>query len=165
MHSVVQDSRGKKDLVKNMVQDFQQIEGRTVDSHNERFESDAAWLAKEVQSLQDENSMVNEKKEKRSILVISHHAPCVKGTSHPQHNDSPINCAFASDVVVERDWPGVKVWVYGHTHYSTDFKKRGIRIVSNQRGYVFPNDRRKGPQRTKKEAAHIFIADKKIAMT
>lgn len=32
----------------------------------------------------------------------------------------------------------VKSWVFGHTHYSTDFKEGGIRLVSNQRGYALP---------------------------
>jgi hypothetical protein len=34
--------------------------------------------------------------------------------------------------------PSVKVWVFGHAHCTTDFRDRGVRIVSNQRGYVLP---------------------------
>jgi hypothetical protein len=28
---------------------------------------------------------------------------------------------------------------FGHTHFTTEFKKDGIKILGNQRGYVFPN--------------------------
>lgn len=28
--------------------------------------------------------------------------------------------------------------VYRYTHFSTEFEKRGIHVVSNQRGYVVP---------------------------
>ncbi|KAJ5517980.1 hypothetical protein N7453_000402 [Penicillium expansum] len=35
-------------------------------------------------------------------------------------------------------WDGVNVWGFGHTHFMIEFKERGIRVVSNQRGYVLP---------------------------
>ncbi|KAJ5360688.1 hypothetical protein N7517_009879 [Penicillium concentricum] len=41
-------------------------------------------------------------------------------------------------------WDGVKIWVFGHTHYTTEFKERGISVVSNQRGYVLPWKTEKG---------------------
>ena len=40
--------------------------------------------------------------------------------------------------MLELPWDGVKVWVFGYTNYTTQFRERGIRVVSNQRGYVLP---------------------------
>ena len=52
---------------------------------------------------------------------------------------NPWTSAFATDVLSgEGAWGSVRHWVYGHTHFSTDFEKRGVRVVSNQRGYVVP---------------------------
>ncbi|KAJ5573673.1 uncharacterized protein N7459_008100 [Penicillium hispanicum] len=51
-------------------------------------------------------------------LPCTFHAPDVKSTTCP--------------------WHGVKVWIFGHTHYSTEFKETDIRVVSNQRNYVLP---------------------------
>jgi hypothetical protein len=35
----------------------------------------------------------------------------------------------------------VKIWIFGHTHFTTEFKDRDIRVVSNQRGYVLPGNK------------------------
>lgn len=40
--------------------------------------------------------------------------------------------------LLSRFWDGVNVWGLGHTHFTIEFKERGIRVVSNQRGYVLP---------------------------
>ena len=29
----------------------------------------------------------------------------------------------------------VVAWAFGHTHWNCDFEEKGVRIVSNQRGY------------------------------
>jgi hypothetical protein len=31
-------------------------------------------------------------------LVVTHHAPIVRGVSLPEHTLSPLNCAFATDL-------------------------------------------------------------------
>ncbi|KAJ5106502.1 calcineurin-like phosphoesterase [Penicillium angulare] len=126
------------DVVRMRVEDFQKIEGWSVDEHNKRHDEDLAWLLNEIQVINQEN--VNGKVEKRSerhILVVTHYAPLLQGTSSPQHAQNPWNVAFGTDVLAQVDG-GVKVWVFGHTHYTTDFKENGIRVVSNQRGYVLP---------------------------
>jgi hypothetical protein len=87
---------------------------------------------------------------RRRIVIVTHHAPMVRGTSHPQHVGSPWSSAFATSLLdddkndddVSGGGPGafsaVDCWVFGHTHYSTDFWVGGTRLVSNQRGYIAP---------------------------
>ena len=70
---------------------------------------------------------------KEPVVVVTHHAPCT-GTSHPQHAGDPLSPAFASDLTALLQ-PPVKAWIFGHTHYSVDFERQGVRILSNQRGY------------------------------
>lgn len=125
-----------KDIVHYKIQDYQRIENWTVDAHNAAHESDLSWLRKEVQAIHDENKS-KASKDRRSVLVVTHHAPSLHKTSSPQYRKSPWSVAFATDLLLQ-PWEGVQVWVFGHTHYSTEFREKGIRVVSNQRGYVLP---------------------------
>ncbi|RAL01775.1 calcineurin-like phosphoesterase [Aspergillus ibericus CBS 121593] len=125
------------DLVRSKVKDFQKIEDWSVEEHNTRHEADLAWLVNEIDSINLENEEVKKQSEKRSTLVVTHHAPLLQGTSSPQHAQNPWSVAFGTDVLPQIP-NGVKVWVFGHTHYSTDFREKGVRVVSNQRGYVLP---------------------------
>jgi hypothetical protein len=114
---------------------------------------DIRWLRKEVEAIQKENKMFASNPNphhpalKRSILMVSHHAPCMQDTSEPHFETSPWNSAFSTDLL-ERvdDWVDVKAWVYGHTHYSTELAMAGVRVESNQRGYVLPGPERKPPE-------------------
>lgn len=75
----------------------------------------------------------------QTALVLTHHAPYTKGTSAPEHEDSPISSAFATDLShLFRGAPArlpAHTWLSGHTHFSADFVHMGTRLVSNQRGY------------------------------
>lgn len=71
---------------------------------------------------------------KEPIVVVTHHAPCA-GTSDPQHDGNILSPAFASDLTALMQ-PPVKTWIFGHTHYSVDFEVQGVRVLSNQRGYL-----------------------------
>ena len=124
------------DVVQSKIKDFQKIENWSIDDHNASHESDLAWLQSELQLLHRENE-VQKSGKKKSILVVTHHAPLLEKTSSPQHSQNPWSVAFGTDVL-SRLREGVKVWVFGHTHYSTDFKEKGVRVVSNQWGYVLP---------------------------
>lgn len=123
------------DIVQSRVKDFQKIKDWTIRDHNASFEKDMTWLLNEIQSIHREDMRL--KRQRRSILVVTHHAPCLQKTSSPQHAQSPWRFAFATDVLSQVS-DGVKTWVFGHTHYTTDFKEGGIRVMSNQRGYVLP---------------------------
>lgn len=126
-----------KDIVQSKIQDFKKIEDWTTDKHNAAHESDLTWLRNELQALRQENENVLKRTDTRSIVVVTHHAPSLQHTSSPRDAQNPWSAAFGTDLLSER-WDGVKVWVFGHTHYTTEFKERGIRIISNQRGYVLP---------------------------
>ncbi|KAJ4146965.1 hypothetical protein LMH87_001518 [Akanthomyces muscarius] len=94
---------------------------------------EAAWLRKEVANLTAAATQ-----QTRNLLIATHHAPCLDGTSQPEHAHNLWSSAFATEMLASGDWSPVKTWVFGHTHYSTDFVRNDIRIVANQRGYVMP---------------------------
>lgn len=123
-----------KDIVQYKIQDFQKIKDWSVDAHNAAHESDVNWLHRQIQTTNESEGCSNGR---RSILVVTHHAPSLQRTSSPQHEKNPWSPAFATDLLAQ-SWDGVKVWIFGHTHYSTEFVEKGIRVVSNQRGYVLP---------------------------
>jgi predicted phosphohydrolase len=87
----------------------------------------------------------------KPCIVISHHAPLVNKQgyylSHPRYKRT--SC-FQTDLshLFDRDNnrnnnrdnnnknnDSIKVWIHGHTHYSTDFNYYGTRVCSNQVGY------------------------------
>ena len=130
----------KKGEVAARVQDFSNIIGWSVDSHNRHHEEDLAWLKKRLSALTEE-AKINE--EQVEVVVVTHHAPCVKGTSNPQHVGNPWTCAFATDVLDgwgrDTAWLSrVRCWVFGHTHYTSEVRLKGLTVISNQRGYVLP---------------------------
>lgn len=77
-----------------------------------------------------------------ACVVLTHHAPTFRGTSHPRFGigESPIAPAFASDMhpVMRRFGRTIRIWAHGHTHFNNDRVLDGVRIVSNQRGYPKP---------------------------
>ncbi|KAJ4865490.1 calcineurin-like phosphoesterase domain-containing protein [Trichoderma breve] len=109
---------------------------------------EAEWLRKEVAQLatQDQDNS-------RQIVIVTHHAPCLQGTSKPADTNSPWTPAFATDLVTKGNWGNVTCWIFGHTHYSTDFQYKGIRLLANQWGYVFPKEKVKS--KTKRDP-HVF---------
>ncbi|BCR99552.1 uncharacterized protein AKAW2_41235S [Aspergillus luchuensis] len=123
------------DIVQSKVKDFQEIAEWSVDDHNACHDSDYAWLMKEIHPIQQENETAGKRSRQRSILVVTHHAPSLQGTSSPKHAQSPWSVAFGTDILSGIP-DGVKVWVFGHTHYTNDFMEKGVRVVSNQRGYM-----------------------------
>lgn len=126
-----------REIVQSKIKDFQKIDGWSVNYHNATHESELAWLLKELQSIHQETQTAEALIRKRSILVVTHHAPSLRGTSSPENAQNPWRFAFGTDVL-SLALDKVKIWVFGHTHYSTDFRERGIRVVSNQRGYALP---------------------------
>lgn len=125
-----------RDTVSSRIQDFKKIRDWTVNDHNGCHEADLAWLLSETEPIQSKNKAQNKK---QSVLLITHHAPSLQGTSNLQHANNPWSSAFATDIISQiSKSSGVKVWVFGHTHYTTEFRDRGIRVVANQRGYVLP---------------------------
>ncbi|KAI7783405.1 Ser/Thr protein phosphatase [Diaporthe eres] len=132
-------------IVESKISDYRNIDGWSVDKNNERHVEEAAWLASELQSLSDA-SKLNHQQQARNILVVTHHAPSLTGTSAPEHADNPWTPAFATDLLPRLDTDRVKTWVFGHTHHTTELFSDGVHLIANQRGYVFPGSRPKTPQ-------------------
>ncbi|KAL4914356.1 Metallo-dependent phosphatase-like protein, partial [Aspergillus aurantiobrunneus] len=133
---VPDDSR---DIVRSKIQDVHKIHDWTVDDHTAAHEEDLTWLLGEIESIQEENNATCKQAEKRVILVVTHHTPSLTGASSPQHENNPWKYAFGTDVLERMPkLAGVRAWVFGHTHYTTEFKRRGIRVVSDQPGYGLP---------------------------
>ncbi|KAE9966696.1 hypothetical protein BLS_006857 [Venturia inaequalis] len=116
-------------VVAAKINDFKRIVGWSVQDHNAAHQLDLEWLITQV-------NIARSQIKSRRIVVVTHHAPCIKGTSHPEHTSSDCNSAFATDLLDNGCWVGVNTWVFGHTHYSTAFLRNGIRVIANQRGYV-----------------------------
>ncbi|CEJ80610.1 hypothetical protein VHEMI00784 [[Torrubiella] hemipterigena] len=114
------------------VSDFSSISHWTVEMHNQRHHDESSWLFEQVDILRQLN---------RRVLIATHHAPLLSNTASPRHHDSPIKSCFGTDLIGQHSLPGVKTWVFGHTHYNTDFQHTGIRVLANQRGYVYPEKR------------------------
>jgi predicted phosphodiesterase len=135
-------------IVESKVSDFKKIDGWTVQKHNEIHAAETSWLREEVAQ-----------RAGRRLLVATHHAPCMQGTSRPEHSNSPWTPAFATDLLNQEGWDGINTWVFGHTHYSTDLRRNGIRVVANQRGYVLPGTMdSNGNGKTRKRDPHGFDA-------
>lgn len=130
--------------VVSKVKDFRMINGWSIEKHNENHTQEAAWLRSQVM----ESST-------RQLLIATHHAPCIDGSSRPEQLSNPWTSAYATNLV-DQGWEGVKVWVFGHTHYSTDFVRCGIRIIANQRGYVVTGDHIKREEVEKKTGPITF---------
>lgn len=118
--------------------DFRRIEGWTTTRHTEEHFIDLAWLKDSIEEI-----AANEPN--RRIVVVAHHAPTADRTSNPKFEANRWNCGFRTGILESNDfrvWRGreqIEAWVFGHTHFCTDFMKESIRVVANQRGYVLPN--------------------------
>ncbi|KAI9793498.1 MAG: hypothetical protein M1816_007930 [Peltula sp. TS41687] len=133
LHSYVPPSQ--RDVLSMKVSDLHQIKDWTVDLHNEKHARDVDWLRSQMgRVLAAEGFGKKKAKERRMapILVVKYHAPSMEGTS----------AAGAP-----------QCWVFGHTHYTTDFVKRGVRLVSNQRGYVLGTG--KGTQMIQRRSSSV----------
>ncbi|KAK4139182.1 Metallo-dependent phosphatase-like protein [Dichotomopilus funicola] len=120
-------------IVETRVSDFKKIDQWTPQQHNTIHQQELAWLREQTRQV-----LTASTPQKRRLLIATHHAPCVGGTARPDQVSNPWSPAFATDLVDQKGWDGIKVWVFGHTHYSSRLTRNGIRLVSNQRGYVLP---------------------------
>lgn len=118
---------------------YEGIHGNTMSAHNQRFELAIGWLRSEIQRIRQEEGGTD-----RRILVVTHHAPRLKGTSTPHLEGSAHSYFFASDILVGDGIPGLgngDAWVFGHTHYTSEFVAAGVNVRSNQRGRSGDPDR------------------------
>ncbi|KAJ2907011.1 hypothetical protein MKZ38_008579 [Zalerion maritima] len=128
------------------------------------------WFEEQMKEIHEENqaqaqAQLNggEKRRRRKVVVVvvTHHAPSTTKTSGERRVGNPWASAYATDFLGidpdEGGWVskllpgrakreggtrvGVKYWIFGHTHFSTQFEKGGVKVLANQRGYVFATEK------------------------
>ena len=120
-----------RSIVQTKVNDFKNIKSWTVDDHNSEHRQDVEWLQREIHNIRN-----RELQPHRNILIITHHAPTVQGSSRPDHLANPWTCAFSTDLLGDKSFADVHWWIFGHTHFTTEFQQGQTNLCSNQRGYV-----------------------------
>lgn len=89
---------------------------------NQFHQTAVDWLTKEITTSTD------------PVIVFTHHAPLLNGTSNPIYKNDPLQVAYCSDQS-HLMTPKVKLWAFGHTHFPCDFTFNDVRVVSNPHGY------------------------------
>jgi len=91
----------------------------------------------------------------KEIVIATHMVPHKSGLVDSWHPYYHMNGAFGNSLlrwVWEADFKHkIKVWTFGHTHYTYDFVEEGIRFVCNPRGY--------GGEQWKNSQRHILQID------
>lgn len=129
-------------IVQSKIQDFRRIVDWTIADHNTEHEIDVKWLRANIEQIR-----TNASHDTHRIVVVTHHAPARRGSSRPEHERNPWTDAFATELLAEDEnhdanpLHAVNHWIFGHTHFSTEFCRGQVRITSNQRGYVLGQDR------------------------
>lgn len=89
-----------------------------------------------VQFLKDE--LEDAHKQNKQVLVVTHHLPTFS-MIQPKYVDSPINCAFATELDMLIVHPAVKAWICGHSHGQLDgmviLGEKQVLVTYNARGY------------------------------
>ena len=79
------------------------------------------------------------REEKKKTIVVTHFPPTRQGTLSPYYlsQERLINSYFTwPDNTIEKfNVNNILCWVSGHTHWSYDFEKNGVRMIGNQLGY------------------------------
>jgi hypothetical protein len=110
------------------------IQNWTLNRHREEHEQDLTWLNCQVSTIEKDEPH-------RQVIVATHHSPTIDlRANNPQHEGSSVSSNFVSNLSGEPCWlsQAVKLWAFGHTHYSCDYRdeKTGKLVVANQKGYV-----------------------------
>ncbi|KAJ4333036.1 hypothetical protein N0V87_007936 [Didymella glomerata] len=115
------------------------IRDRSVLDHNADHAIDLAWLNKTIAAVELDEP-------EREIIVLTHHSPTTDARANSKRfpPERALNSAFRTDLSEEKCWtsPNVKVWAFGHTHFSCQFVHAGGEeqrklVVSNQKGYAY----------------------------
>lgn len=98
-----------------------------IDSACKMYKQNLEWLEKELECAKQDGV---------DVIVLTHHVPLLSLGS-PEYQYSEVRSAFASNLkpLILRYTDQIKVWCYGHDHYSMDEVVEITRVVSNQYGY------------------------------
>lgn len=83
--------------------------------------------------------MRKEKGEMQRIVIATHHAPSLRGTTQPGKDHHRQGVTYVNDILGNKEIDGLwesgkNWWVFGHTHFSINKKMDNINVYSNQRG-------------------------------
>ena len=68
-------------------------------------------------------------------LVVTHTAVSIE-CIHPSRQKSIVSAAYFSEMLPTIDRHQPDLWLFGHTHHRTDFRRGKTRILSNPMGYA-----------------------------
>jgi len=107
------------------INDYNQIIDFTINDNNKLHTNAVTFLSKAIDFVRNGDCIP---------VIITHHTPLVKGTSHPRYANEITNCAFSTNLYHLLDkingW-----WICGHTHYCTKIKYKYCNILLNCHGY------------------------------
>lgn len=129
--------------VQMRLKDFQRIKDWAVESHNAEHVAEVFWLKEEIKAIRAEPGGRDCR-----ILVITHYSPTKDEGSAPEHRGHPWSSAFGTDLLgraCHPEFSEVQQWIFGHTHYNTEFTKDNVKVVANQRGYLSPGAMTRAP--------------------
>ncbi|KAK4041146.1 ser thr protein phosphatase superfamily [Parachaetomium inaequale] len=92
--AIPQDAYG---VVEAKVNDFKKINQWTAKQHNTIHLKELSWIRENVR-------LITAAPGKKRLLIATHHAPCIEGTSRPEHVSNPWTPAFATDLVDQHGW-------------------------------------------------------------
>lgn len=114
------------------------------------------------------------KPRKKKIVVVTHHAPIRKGSSTPENENNAWSDGFATELLTPGTEKGanplldVDWFVFGHTHFTTSCMRGSVRLISNQRGYVFPGQQRNADDgvdtNERKTSSPVLVAKKQRSL-
>ena len=124
-----------------------QVHARLTDFHPERgirdwtLESLAGEHAKDLGWLNAVVRDIQANEPHRQVVVATHHCPTTDSRAmSPKNAGSTVSSGFVNELEGEVCWTSrvVKMWAFGHTHYSCCFLDDETEklLVSNQKGYV-----------------------------
>jgi len=105
-----------------------------VEDTNRWHQDELGWLKQEI---------AKAKTNGEKVVVMTHHAPLMKGTSDPRYEGGAIHSGFATDLKSCME-PPLVAWIYGHTHWSSQQQINGVAVVSNQLGYFMKCEHKLG---------------------
>ena len=108
--------------------DFRQIVGWSPETNNATHAEETAWLDGAITAVAQEAPQ-------RRVMVVTHHAPLTHKTTHPRYETGPITSAFSTDLSGSLVRRPVRLWVFGHTHFSSQQVVNEVHVVSYQQGY------------------------------
>ncbi|KAH8707626.1 hypothetical protein GQ44DRAFT_691291 [Phaeosphaeriaceae sp. PMI808] len=117
------------------------IQNWTLERHREEHEKDLVWLNSQISTIEKDEPH-------RQIMIATHYSPTIDPRANdPQHEGNSVSSNFVTDLSQEPCWlsPTVKLWAFGHTHYSCNFRDEKTRklVVANQKGYAGLGARKK----------------------